>query len=167
MCRNWHNGITFRINITDTYILSKNSTWLKQNNILPGLLSEIEGLNTNQTHGFQSPKGSRSFLFEIAYKSALPPTQRVVWVLPLMKKGPQRDSRILSTEIQNVWNYSSLCVCFSVVFRHKNNSMYIVTIGLLKQQYKTFITIGFIAVLRLVSSMWILQTVLQKSVLLF
>ena len=78
-----------------------------------------------------------------------------------MKKGPQHDSYILSTEIQNAWNYSPLCVCFNMVFRCRNNYMYIVTIGFFKQQYKTLITIGFIAVRRLLSSMWILQTALQ------
>ena len=65
MCRNWHNGSTFKINITDTRILSTNSTRLKQNNILPGLLSEIEGLNTDQTYGLQTPRGQEVFFMKL------------------------------------------------------------------------------------------------------
>ena len=72
---------------------------------------------------------------------------------------------ISSTDIQNTWNYLSLCVCFSMVFRRMNNYMYNMTIGRFSQQYNTFITIGFIAVRRFSSSISILQTVLQKSVL--
>lgn len=53
----------------------------------------------------------------------------------------------------------SMCV-YSVPSRHRNNY---INIGIFKQHYKTLKTIGPIAVLRLSSSIQILQAVLQKS----